>query len=64
MASRGASLFAYFFAMKKVRQGLGRRPKISSKHKGGAKGLKFGKWYAHETQTRGKMLFFPLCVNI
>jgi len=27
------------------------------KPKGGAKGLKFGKWFAHEMRTGNKMLF-------
>ena len=29
----------------------------TSKPKGGTKGLKFGKWYAHEMRTGNKMLF-------
>ena len=47
MASRGASLFAFFFCNEKKKGGFGAPPQeLLHKPKGGAKGLKFGKWYA------------------
>ena len=47
MASRGARLFAFFFFNEKKKGRFGAPPQeLLHKPKGGAKGLKFGKWYA------------------
>ena len=47
MASRGASLFAFFFCNEKKKGGFGAPPQeLLHKPKGGAKGLKFGKLFA------------------
>ena len=47
MASRGASLFAFFFCNEKKKGGFGAPPQeLLHKPKGGAKGLTFGKWFA------------------
>ena len=58
MASRGASLFAFFFCNEKKKGGFGAPPQeLLHKPKGGTKGLKFGKWFAHLMRTGNKMLF-------
>ena len=58
MASRGARLFAFFFFNEKKKGRFGAPPQeLLHKPKGGAKGLKFGKWYAHEMRTGNKILF-------
>ena len=65
MAFRGASLFAFFFCNEKKKGGFGAPPQeLPHKPKDGAKGLKFGKLFAHEMRTGNKMLFCFLCVKI
>ena len=81
MASRGASLFAFFFCNEKKKGGFGAPPQevlcaVWAGLSSGAVWLNATlaprdrpdgqRWkkVAHQTQTRGKMLFFPLCVKI
>ena len=65
MASRGASLFAFFFCNEKKKGGFGAPPQeLLHKPKGGAKGLKFGKWYAIKRKQGEKCYFSPCALKI
>ena len=64
MASRGASLFAFFFCNEKKKGRFGVQPhELPHKPKGGAKGLKFGKWYAIKRK-QGEKCYFSPCALI
>ena len=61
MASRGASLFAFFFCNEKKKGGFGAPPQeLLHKPKDGAKGLKFGKLFAIKRKQKAKC-YFAFC---